>query len=97
MADLNKVFLMGRLTFDPELRYTPSGSPVTELRLAVNRGWTDVLQRWAKSARVQKYWEHVKPEFSRRFQRYFDRISTVAEVATATPAHNDDEGAIRNR
>jgi single-strand DNA-binding protein len=39
MADLNKVFLMGRLTFDPELRYTPSGSPVTELRLAVNRGW----------------------------------------------------------
>jgi single-strand DNA-binding protein len=40
MPDLNKVFLMGRLTFDPELRYTPSGSPVTELRMAVNRGWT---------------------------------------------------------
>jgi single-strand DNA-binding protein len=40
MADLNKVFLMGRLTFDPELRYTPSGSAVTELRMAVNRSWT---------------------------------------------------------
>jgi single-strand DNA-binding protein len=40
MADLNKVFLMGRLTFDPELRYTPSGSSVTELRMAVNRVWT---------------------------------------------------------
>jgi single-strand DNA-binding protein len=40
MADLNKVFLMGRLTFDPELRYAPSGSAVTELRLAINRGWT---------------------------------------------------------
>jgi single-strand DNA-binding protein len=40
MADLNKVFLMGRLTFDPELRYLPSGSAVTELRLAVNRSWT---------------------------------------------------------
>src|SRR4051794_38256977 len=40
MADLNKVFLMGRLTFDPELRYTPSGSAVSELRLAVNRSWT---------------------------------------------------------
>lgn len=39
MADLNKVFLMGRLTFDPELRYTPSGSAVTELRMAVNRSW----------------------------------------------------------
>ena len=40
MADLNKVFLMGRLTFDPELRYTPSGSAVSELRLAINRSWT---------------------------------------------------------
>jgi len=34
MPDLNKVFLMGRLTFDPELRRTPSGTAVTELRLA---------------------------------------------------------------
>ena len=40
MADLNKVFLMGRLTFDPELRYAPSGSAVTELRMAINRVWT---------------------------------------------------------
>lgn len=40
MADLNKVFLMGRLTFDPELRYTPSGSAVTDLRMATSRVWT---------------------------------------------------------
>ncbi|GAC1475439.1 MAG: hypothetical protein NVSMB9_27970 [Isosphaeraceae bacterium] len=40
MADLNKVFLMGRLTFDPELRRIPSGTAVTELRLATSRGWT---------------------------------------------------------
>jgi single-strand DNA-binding protein len=40
MADLNKVFLMGRLTFDPELRRTPSGSAVTELRLATTRAWS---------------------------------------------------------
>jgi single-strand DNA-binding protein len=39
MADLNKVFLMGRLTFDPELRRTPSGSAVTELRMATSRTW----------------------------------------------------------
>ena len=39
MADLNKVFLMGRLTFDPELRHTPSGTAVTELRLATSRSW----------------------------------------------------------
>ncbi len=39
MADLNKVFLMGRLTFDPELRRTPTGTAVTELRLATTRSW----------------------------------------------------------
>ena len=40
MADLNKVFLMGRLTFDPELRYTPNGAAVVDLRLATSRSWT---------------------------------------------------------
>jgi single-strand DNA-binding protein len=39
MADLNKVFLMGRLTFDPELRRTPNGTAVTELRMATSRSW----------------------------------------------------------
>ena len=37
MANFNKVFLMGNLTRDPELRYTASGSPVASLGLAVNR------------------------------------------------------------
>jgi single-strand DNA-binding protein len=36
MIEVNKVFLSGRLTQDPELRYTPSGVAVTTLRLAVN-------------------------------------------------------------
>jgi single-strand DNA-binding protein len=40
MADLNKVFLMGRLTFDPELRYTPNGAAVVDLRMATSRTWT---------------------------------------------------------
>lgn len=40
MADLNKVFLMGRLTFDPELRRIPSGTAVSELRLATSRTWS---------------------------------------------------------
>jgi len=40
MADLNKVFLMGRLTFDPELRFTPNGMAVTDLRMVTNRTWT---------------------------------------------------------
>lgn len=37
MANLNRVFLIGNLTRDPELRYTPSGTAVTNLRMAVNR------------------------------------------------------------
>ena len=36
-ASLNRVFLMGNLTRDPELRYVPSGTAVTTFDLAVNR------------------------------------------------------------
>ena len=41
MASLNKVFLMGNLTRDPELRYTTSGTAVADLGLAVNRRYTN--------------------------------------------------------
>lgn len=37
MATLNKVFLIGNLTRDPELRYIPSGSAVVTFTVAVNR------------------------------------------------------------
>jgi len=37
MASLNKVILLGNLTRDPELRYTPNGTPVSSFGLAVNR------------------------------------------------------------
>src|SRR3990167_5024227 len=40
MASLNKVFLIGNLTRPPELRYTPSGTAVADMRLAVNRNYT---------------------------------------------------------
>ncbi|MGA1875091.1 MAG: single-stranded DNA-binding protein [bacterium] len=40
MAAFNRVILMGNLTKDPELRYTPSGSAVAHLSLAVNRRFT---------------------------------------------------------
>ena len=36
MATLNRVFLIGNLTKDPALRYTPGGSAVADLRLAIN-------------------------------------------------------------
>jgi single-strand DNA-binding protein len=37
MASFNRVILMGNLTRDPEVRYTPKGSAVTDIGLAVNR------------------------------------------------------------
>ena len=40
MIDVNKVLIAGRLTRDPELRYTSSGTAVTTLPLAVSRKYT---------------------------------------------------------
>ena len=37
MANFNKVFLIGNLTRDPELRYTQQGSAICDFRIAVNR------------------------------------------------------------
>lgn len=39
--NLNKVFLIGNLTSDPELRTTPSGQSVCSFRIATNRIWND--------------------------------------------------------
>lgn len=41
MANLNKVLLIGNLTKDPELRYTPQGTAVANLRMAINRKFKD--------------------------------------------------------
>lgn len=38
---MNRVVLVGRLTKDPELRYTPNGVPVATFTLAVNRSFTN--------------------------------------------------------
>src|SRR4029079_933903 len=39
MASFNKVILVGNLTRDPELRYTPKGTAVAKVGLAVNHKW----------------------------------------------------------
>jgi single-strand DNA-binding protein len=41
MANYNRVILLGNLTKDPELRYTPKGTAIAKLGLAVNRVWTN--------------------------------------------------------
>ena len=40
MANLNRVLLIGNLTRDPEIRYTPKGTAVADIALAVNRVFT---------------------------------------------------------
>jgi single-strand DNA-binding protein len=64
MANFNKVLLMGNLTRDPELRYTPNGTAVVEFGLAINRKWTGQggekrdetcfvdCQAWARGAEI---------------------------------------------
>jgi len=39
---LNKVMIIGHLGRDPEMRYTPSGRPVTTFTMAVSRSWNTV-------------------------------------------------------
>ncbi len=48
MVTFNKVFLVGNLTKDPELRYTPQGTAVATLSIAINRVFKD------KSGQTQK-------------------------------------------
>ena len=40
MRGLNKVMIIGNLGRDPEMRYTPSGRPVTSFSVATTRSWT---------------------------------------------------------
>jgi single-strand DNA-binding protein len=50
MASFNKVILLGNLTRDPEMKFLPSGTPVTEFGLAVNRKWVDQATKEAREA-----------------------------------------------
>lgn len=75
-TDFNKVLLLGRLTRDPELRYTPKGTAVTSFGLAINRrfrGAGEELQEettfvdceaWAKQAEtITQYLNKGRPIF----------------------------------
>ncbi len=76
MANLNKVMLIGNLTRDPELRYTPKGTAVAELGLAVNRTRKDEsgqrieettfvdVTLWGSQAEIaQKYLSKGRPVY----------------------------------
>lgn len=50
LLQLNDVRLVGRLTRDPEVRYTPKGQAVARLDLAVNRRFKDGTGEWREEA-----------------------------------------------
>jgi len=50
LLQLNDVRLVGRLTRDPEVRYTPKGQAVARLDIAVNRRYKDGMGEWREEA-----------------------------------------------
>lgn len=76
MASFNKVYLMGNLTRDPELRVTPKGTPICQFGLAVNRQFKDDagqtrdettfvdIEAWGRQGEtISKYCTKGKPLF----------------------------------
>ena len=55
MASVNKVMLIGNLTRDPEVRYTPKGSAVADIGLAINRYFTMEIARPERPALTDWY------------------------------------------
>ena len=75
MASLNRAFLIGNLTRDPDFRHTPRGTALAEIGLAINRTWTDEGQKheevtfvdvmlWGRQAEIaQQYLRKGSPVF----------------------------------
>lgn len=76
MANFNKVMLMGNLTRDPEIRYTPKGTAVCEIGLAINRYFSGEngdkreettfvdVTLWGRTAEIaQEYLKKGRPVF----------------------------------
>ncbi|HCR28495.1 MAG TPA: single-stranded DNA-binding protein, partial [Opitutae bacterium] len=76
MPNFNKVYLMGNLTRDPELRTTPSGTPVCQFSMAVNRIYNNSngerqeettfvdIEAWGRQAEtISKYVSKGNPLF----------------------------------
>ena len=61
MSNYNKVILMGRLTRDPELRYTPSGTAEVVAVAAIRSDTREVLR---KVPRIGEHSKKIRKEFS---------------------------------
>ncbi len=82
---LNKVMLIGRLGADPEVRYLPSGSAVTTIRLATSRRWKD---KQTGERKEETEWHRVV---------FFNRLAEVAGEYLKKGSQAYVEGRIRTQ
>jgi single-strand DNA-binding protein len=91
MANFNKVYLMGNLTRDPEMRVTPKGTAICQFGLAISRTWKDEsgqpkeettfvdIEAWGKQGEViSKYCAKGRPLFVEgrlKFDQWEDKTS----------------------
>lgn len=94
--NLNKAFILGRLTNDPDNRVLPSGQPVTNFSLATNRVWTD--QSGNKKEDVQFHNVVVFGRLAEIAARYLAKGRLVlVEGRIQTRSWEDKEGTRRYR
>ena len=86
---LNKVILMGRLTADPELRYTKSEVPVTAFSLAVNRDFKGQNGEAPVDFIDIVCWRHTA-EFASNYFRKGQQVAVCGQLQTRT--WQDKEG-----
>jgi single-strand DNA-binding protein len=91
MANFNKVYLMGNLTRDPEVRVTPKGTSICQFGLAISRSWKDEsgqtreeatfvdIEAWGKPGEIiSKYCTKGRPLFVEgrlKFDQWEDKTS----------------------
>lgn len=86
---MNKVILMGRLTKDPEIRYTQNNTPVCNFTLAVDRRFSKDKQADFISCQA---WQKTAEFISKYFQKG-SMIAVVGRIQTRT--WEDSEGKKR--
>ena len=82
---VNKVILIGNLGADPDTRYMPSGSAVTNIRIATSESWKD---RQSGEQQERTEWHNVA---------FFDRLAEVAAEYLRKGSQVYVEGRLRTR
>ncbi len=85
MAGVNKVILIGNLGADPEVRTTPQGATVANLRLAVSETWKDQQgQRQERTEWVNLVLWRQQADIAQRFLRKGSKIYAEGKLNTRT-------------